>query len=292
MHGEIVLQDVLCRETLAASTWEEDSDDETWESESFESTLSSIAAFDMAGALERMSSAEKFYTPEAADSVLLANGAFQDITCRPQAECSAPELDLAREKPSAYAPEAASAVKGSQERSRSPEAEETVLAPTLARGEPVAATSVQSSSPGGSSDSDGGLSVFAWAAGRSITRRHILARHCRSRCARMPMMLNLLACLIAWVHSRHAIYTNIHALAVLHVFIFSCRTHRNLDAVSRALPARLSKRISSRKAYTWQLAAQCESWCFRILLNQRVPAPASAHLSLIYNRVYESKPLL
>ena len=52
---------------LTASEWEE-SDDEDWESESFESTLSSIAAFDMEGALERMTSGDAFYTPEAADS--------------------------------------------------------------------------------------------------------------------------------------------------------------------------------------------------------------------------------
>ena len=182
MHGGIVLQDVLCRERLAASEWEEDSDDETWDSESFESTLSSIAAFDMDGALERMSSADTFYTPEAAGSVLPGNGVLQDITCRPQAECSAPELDLAREQPSAHTPGAAkvisSAVGDPPDRACSPEAEDNVLAPTPPREEPVAAANAQSSSPGGSSNSDGGLSVFAWTAGRAIScRHHILARH-------------------------------------------------------------------------------------------------------------------
>ena len=193
-HGGRLLQDVLCKERLAASEWEEDSDDETWESESFESTLSSIPAFDMAGALERMSSADKFYTPEATDSVLSDNGLFQDTPCRPQAECSAPETELAREQPAAYTPEAAkaisSAVRDSRERARSPEAEDNVLAPTLAREEPVAAAIAQSSSPGRSSNSDGGLSVFAWTAGRSMSRRNILASHCHSHCARMPMTMN------------------------------------------------------------------------------------------------------
>ena len=59
---------------LTASEWEE-SDDEAWESESFESTLSSIAGFDMEGALERMASGDKFYTPEAADSTHRASPA-------------------------------------------------------------------------------------------------------------------------------------------------------------------------------------------------------------------------
>ena len=52
---------------LTASEWEA-SDDEAWDSESFESTLSSIAGFDLEGALERMASGDKFYTPEPADS--------------------------------------------------------------------------------------------------------------------------------------------------------------------------------------------------------------------------------
>ena len=57
-----------------AIEWDE-SDHEDWESESFESTLSSIAAFDMAGALERMASGDKFCTPEAADSTHRASPA-------------------------------------------------------------------------------------------------------------------------------------------------------------------------------------------------------------------------
>lgn len=52
--------------------WEE-SDVEGWDSESFESTLSSIAAFDMDGALDRMASGDRFYTPEAAGSSPMAN---------------------------------------------------------------------------------------------------------------------------------------------------------------------------------------------------------------------------
>ena len=63
---------------LTASEWEE-SDDEDWESESFESTLSSIAAFDMEGALERMASGDAFYTPEAQDSAHRASPA-EDVS--------------------------------------------------------------------------------------------------------------------------------------------------------------------------------------------------------------------
>ena len=59
---------------LNASEWEE-SDCEDWESESFESTLSSIGAFDMEGALERMTSGDTFYTPEPADSAHRASPA-------------------------------------------------------------------------------------------------------------------------------------------------------------------------------------------------------------------------
>ena len=197
-HRGHLPQDALCKERLAASKWEEDSDDETWESESFESTLSSIAAFDMAGALERMLSADKFYTPEAADSALSGSEVLQDITCRPQAECSAPGLDLAREQSAAYTPEAvsvtSSALRHPQERASSPEAKDYVLAATLSSEEPVAAATAQSLSPGGSSNSDGGLSIFAWTAGRSMSRRHILVTTCCSFYARMPMMLSLLAC--------------------------------------------------------------------------------------------------
>ena len=47
-------------------------DDGAWESESFESTLSSIADFDMDGALDRMASGDKFHTPEPAESNPLA----------------------------------------------------------------------------------------------------------------------------------------------------------------------------------------------------------------------------
>ncbi len=50
----------------------DESDNGTWESESFESTLSSIAAFDMDGALDRMASGDRFYTPEPAESTRLA----------------------------------------------------------------------------------------------------------------------------------------------------------------------------------------------------------------------------
>ena len=59
---------------LPASEWEE-SDWEDWESESFESTLSSIGAFDMEGALGRMTSGDTFYTPEPADSAHRASPA-------------------------------------------------------------------------------------------------------------------------------------------------------------------------------------------------------------------------
>ena len=59
---------------LTASEWE-NSDEDTWESESFESMLSSIAAFDMEGALDRMTSADTFYTPEAVDSSCRASPA-------------------------------------------------------------------------------------------------------------------------------------------------------------------------------------------------------------------------
>ena len=57
---------------IAAVAWDE-SDQDTWESESFESTLSSIAAFDMDGALERMASGEKFLTPELSDSATMSS---------------------------------------------------------------------------------------------------------------------------------------------------------------------------------------------------------------------------
>ena len=69
------------------------SDDGTWESESFESTLSSIADFDMDGALDRMASGDRFYTPEPAESIPLAGdipSACKDIQ-QPHAGRSARE---------------------------------------------------------------------------------------------------------------------------------------------------------------------------------------------------------
>lgn len=78
-----------------ATEWDE-SDHEDWESESFESTLSSIAAFDMAGALERMASGDKFYTPEAADSTPRASPA-RNTSLSPERlqplQCSASMLE-------------------------------------------------------------------------------------------------------------------------------------------------------------------------------------------------------
>ena len=201
VHGGHPLQESQWKERLAASEWEEESDDETWESESFESTLSSIAAFDMAGALERIASADRFYTPEAPESDLPGDGVLQNTSCRPQAERSAQSPGPARNEPSAYTPGAAAVISPAgeelQDRACSCEAGDKALAHTLAKKEHPAAAVAQSPSPAGSSNSDGGLSAFAWTAGRSMGRRHILVCHCCSSCARMPMMLDLPACLSA-----------------------------------------------------------------------------------------------